>query len=142
MTTFDTATASDLLAAVFAPWIQDLGITIERVGDTEAVLRMPFSDKLTRDNGVVCGQALMALADTAMVFAISAASGGYRPMTTVDQTSHFLRPIAGSDTLATAEVVRLGRTMAFGRVTLAADGDPRPAMTAQTAYAILGEPQK
>ncbi|MEW5421305.1 PaaI family thioesterase [Amorphus sp. 3PC139-8] len=142
MTTFDAATASDLLSAVFAPWIQDLNIAIERIGDTEAVLRMPFSDTLTRDNGVVCGQALMALADTAMVFAISAASGGYRPMTTVDQTSHFLRPVAGADMLATAEVVRLGRTMAFGRVTLAAAGDPRPAMTAQTAYAILGEPGK
>jgi len=142
MSTFDTGAATDLLATVFAPWIQDLGLTIERLGATDAVLRMPFSDRLTRDNGVVCGQALMALADTAMVFAVSAASGGYRPMTTVDQTTHFLRPVAGRDTLATAEVIRLGRTMAFGRITLSAHGDDRPAVTVQTAYALLGEPAK
>jgi acyl-coenzyme A thioesterase PaaI-like protein len=79
----------------------------------------------------------MSLADTAMVFAVSAAAKGYRPMTTVDQTTHFLRPIAGRDALATAEVVRLGRAMAFGRVTIVADGDPRAAVTVQTAYALL-----
>lgn len=139
MTTFDAVAASDLLRTVFAPWIQDLSLTIERIGEADAVLRMPFSDRLTRDNGVACGQALMALADTAMVFAVSAASNAYRPMTTVDQTTHFLRPVAAADTLAHAEVIRLGRTMAFGRITLFADGDARPAVTVQTAYALLGD---
>ena len=80
----------------------------------------------------------MSLADTAMVFAISAASGGYRPMTTVDQTVHFLRPIARTDALAEARVLRLGRGMAFGQVAIAAEGDARPAAAAQMAYALLG----
>ncbi|MDQ0316675.1 PaaI family thioesterase [Amorphus orientalis] len=142
MTTFDHASASDLLRTVFAPWIQALRLSVEEVHSGGATLRMPFSDDLTRDNGVVCGQALMALADTAMVCAVSAASNRYLPMTTVDQTTHFLRPIAGRDTLAEAEVVRLGRTMAFGHIRLFADGDDRPAATVQTAYALLGEPQK
>ena len=35
----------------------------------------------------------MALADTAMVIAILAANRGYRPMTTVDQTTHFMRAV-------------------------------------------------
>ena len=60
----------------------------------------------------------MALADTAMVIAILAANRGYRPMTTVDQTTHFMRAVTQSDVLADARVVRLGRTMSFGRVTL------------------------
>ena len=142
MSTFDTAAATDLLRTVFAPWIQDLDLTIERIGESDAVLRMPFSDRLTRDNGVVCGQALMALADTAMVFAVTAASKAYRPMTTIDQTTQFLRPVFGDATIATAEVVRLGRSMAFGRITLSAEGDGRPAVSVQTAYALLGEPGK
>ncbi len=33
----------------------------------------------------------MAFADTAMVLANLAANKGYRPMTTVDQTTHFMR---------------------------------------------------
>ena len=73
------------------------------------MLRLPFSAKLCRDGGVVCPQALMALADTAMVFACAAAWNGYRPMSAVDQTMHFLRPV-NFDVLADARIVRIGRT--------------------------------
>ena len=79
---------------------------------------MPFSERLCRNGGIVCGQALMAFADTAMVIANLAANRAYRPMTTVDQTTHFMRAVTNSDVLADARVVRLGRTMSFGRVTL------------------------
>ena len=79
---------------------------------------MPFSERLCRNGGIVCGQALMSFADTAMVLANLAANRGYRPMTTVDQTTHFMRAVMSSDVLADARVVRLGRTMSFGRVTL------------------------
>ena len=44
-----------------------------------AILRMPFSERLCRNGGMVCGQALMAFADTAMVIANLAANRGYRP---------------------------------------------------------------
>jgi uncharacterized protein (TIGR00369 family) len=134
---FDREAAERLLREVFAGWVQDLGLGIERIGADEAVLRLPFSPRLCRDNGAVCGQALMSLADTAMVFAVSAAAGAYRPMTTVDQTVHFLRPVAKADALAHARVLRLGRTMAFGQVAITAKGDARPAALAQTAYALL-----
>jgi uncharacterized protein (TIGR00369 family) len=136
---FDQAAAEGMLTGVFAPWIQDLGLSIESLGAEGAVLRMRFSERLCRDNGVICGQALMSLADTAMVFAVSSAGGAYRPMTTVDQTMHFLRPAASADVLADARVIRLGRTMAFGSVTLTTDGDTRPVAMAQLAYALLPE---
>ena len=139
MTTFDTASAAALLATVFAPWVQDLDLSVERIEADSAVLRMPFSDRLCRDNGVVCGQAMMSLADTAMVFAVSTAAGGYLPMTTVDQTMHFLRPAMRVNLRADARVVRLGRTMAYGSVTIHATGDTRPIAMAQTAYALLRE---
>ena len=139
MTTFDRATAEQMITGVFAPWVQDLNLSIESLDEDGAVLRMRFSDRLCRDNGVICGQALMSLADTAMVFAVSSAAGAYRPMTTVDQTMHFLRPAAKADVLAEAKVIRLGRSMAFGSVTLTAEGDPRPVAMAQLAYALLSE---
>jgi uncharacterized protein (TIGR00369 family) len=136
---FDRATAERMLTDVFAPWVQDLNLSVASLDKEGAVLRMRFSEKLCRDNGVICGQALMSLADTAMVFAVSSAGGAYRPMTTVDQTMHFLRPAANADVLADAKIVRLGRTMAFGSVTLTADGDTRPVAMAQLAYALLPE---
>jgi acyl-coenzyme A thioesterase PaaI-like protein len=79
----------------------------------------------------------MSLADTAMVFAVSAASGGYRPMTTVDQTTHFMRPAANSDVLADARIVRIGKSMAFGQVMLTGVFDPKPVAMVSTAYALM-----
>jgi uncharacterized protein (TIGR00369 family) len=140
--------ARRVLGDVFAPWVQDLGLSIERLDTSPpagaapdwqpgATLRMAFSERLCRSGGIVCGQALMALADTAMVIAILAANRGFRPMTTVDQTTHFLKAVASSDVLAEARVVRLGRTMSFGRVTLLAASDFKPVAMVSSAFAML-----
>ena len=139
MPTFDKNAAAELLGTVFAAWVQALDLSIETIGQSGATLRMRFSEKLCRDNGVVCGQAMMALADTAMVFAVSAAAGEYLAMTTVDQTIHFLRPAVRSDLIAEARVIRLGRTMAYGSIAISTENDPRPVAMAQTAYALMRE---
>ena len=145
---FDIEEARRVLGDVFAPWVLDLGLSVERVecapppgaaADWQpgAILRMVFSERLCRKDGIVCGQALMALADTSMVFAILAANRGYRPMTTVDQTTHFMRAVTSSDVLAEARVVRLGRTMSFGRVTLFGATDTKPVAIVSSAFAML-----
>jgi uncharacterized protein (TIGR00369 family) len=140
---FDLAAAQQLLTGVFAPWVQDLQLSIEAIhppgteGGAGAVLRMKFSERLCREGGVICGQALMSLADTAMVFAVASASGGYRPMTTVDQTSHFLKPASNADVLADARIVRMGRSMAFGQVMLTPAFDTKPVAMVSSAYALM-----
>ena len=140
---FDLGTARKLLTDVFAPWVQDLQLSIERIdqphdsGGAGAVLRMAFSDRLCREGGVICGQALMSLADTAMVFAVSSASGRYRPMTTVDQTTHFLKPAANADVLADARIIRIGKSMAFGQVILSSAADNKPVAMVSSAYALM-----
>jgi uncharacterized protein (TIGR00369 family) len=144
---FGIAEARRVLDDVFAPWVKDLDLSVEtfdfepptdaRDWQPGAVLRMPFSEKLCRNGGMVCGQALMAFADTAMVIANLAANHGYRPMTTVDQTTHFMRAVMSSDVLADARVVRLGRTMSFGRVTLLSAADKKPVAMVSSAFAML-----
>ena len=144
---FGIAEAKRVLGEVFAPWVQDLNLSIEgfdfappaNAADWQpgAILRMPFSERLCRNGGIVCGQALMAFADTSMVIANLAANKGYRPMTTVDQTTHFMRAVTASDVLADARVVRLGRTMSFGRVTLLGATDNKPVAMVSSAFAML-----
>jgi uncharacterized protein (TIGR00369 family) len=145
---FGLEEARRVLREVFAPWVQDLGLSVVSIecepppGATAdwqpgAMLRMAFSERLCRHGGIVCGQALMALADTAMVIAILAANRGYRPMTTVDQTTHFMRPATRSDVLADARVVRLGRTMGFGRITLSSSADNKPVAMVSSAFAMM-----
>jgi uncharacterized protein (TIGR00369 family) len=143
---FGIAEARRLLGEVFAPWVMDLDLAIERFDAVPpddgadwqpgAILRLPFSERLCRNGGTVSGQALMAFADTAMVIANLAANRRYRPMTTVDQTTHFMRA-AASDVLADARVVRLGRTMSFGRVTLLSATDNKPVAMVSSAFAML-----
>ena len=145
---FTIEEARRILGDVFAPWVRDLGLSVdgidyERPEDAGsdwqpgALLRMAFSERLCRHGGVICGQALMALADTAMVIAMVAANRGYRPMTTVDQTTHFMRAVASSDVRADARVVRLGRTMSFGRVTLLSATDNKQVAMVSSAFAML-----
>ena len=145
---FGISDAQRVLGEVFAPWVQDLNLSIEGFDFTPppggsadwqpgAILRMPFSERLCRTGGVVCGQALMAFADTAMVLANLAANRSFRPMTTVDQTTHFMRPVSASDVLADARVVRLGRTMSFGRIMLSSATDNKPVAMVSSAFAML-----
>lgn len=122
----------------FAPWVLDLGLTVEEFGDRHATLRLPWSDRLAREGGGMSGQALMAAADTTTVLAISAAKGGFGPMTTVQQSTTFQRPILGKDVMVTARITKLGRTLAFVDITMTADGEDAPAAQATTVYAILG----
>jgi len=140
---FDLAAAQQLLTDVFAAWVQDLQLSVEALhppgseGGAGATLRMKFSERICREGGVICGQALMSLADTAMVFAVASASGRYRPMTTVDQTTHFLKPASNADVLADARILRVGRTMAFGQVMLTSAFDVKPVAMVSTAYALM-----
>jgi acyl-coenzyme A thioesterase PaaI-like protein len=143
---FGVEAAERLLAEVFAPWVQDLNPLVEAIEAGRpvgapadwlpgALVRLPFSAKLCR-GGVVCPQALMGFADIAMTLACAAAWNAYRPMSVVDQTMHFLRPV-NFDVLADARIVRSGRTTSFGRVMLSSAVDRRPIGMVSSAYALL-----
>jgi len=133
---FTAAQGNEVLAANFAPWVLDLGLVVEEVGADFAVLRLPWSDKLAREGGALSGQALMAAADTATVIAISSARGGFGPMTTVQLSCSFQRPVVGADVSLTARLTKLGRSMAFATIDCVASG--AVVGHATTVYAILG----
>jgi uncharacterized protein (TIGR00369 family) len=135
------------MTEIFPQWVQDLALLVESVETARppgalpdwqpgATVRLPYSKRLCSDGAVICTQALMALADTAMVLACSAAWNGYRPMTSIDQTTHFLRPVA-FDVIADARVVRIGLNTSFGRVMLLNAADRRPIGMVASAYGML-----
>ena len=138
MTTLSLAAANAVLGENFAPWVLVLGIEAEATGPQSATLRIPFSDQLCRVGGIMCGQALLTGADTAMVIALAAASGGLKPCTTVDLTINYMRPITRADALLEAKVMRLGKTLAFCTCEISEDGSAKPAAFATGTYAILG----
>ena len=138
MTSLPTAQADAILAENFAPWVLALGIRAEATGAGSATLRIPFSDQLCRVGGIMCGQALLTGADTAMVIALAAASGGFKPCTTVDLTINYMRPITRADALLEAKVMRLGKTLAFCTCEVREAGGGKTAAFSTGTYAILG----
>lgn len=125
------------LADLFAPWVQALGLQVESVGSSEVTLRLPHSEQLSRVGGMLCGQAMMAAADTAMVLALIRHFGEFRPCTTVQLSSSFLKPLSGQDALVQARVLRAGKSTAFGDIELRGAEDGKPVLRASTVYALL-----
>jgi uncharacterized protein (TIGR00369 family) len=136
---FDVAAANALLAHAFAPWVRASGITAEGVTTDTVTMRIPFSDDLCRMGGIMSGQALVAGADTAMAIAIAAAMGGMKkPITTVDLTINYMRPITKADAVLVAKVIRLGRTLAFCTTDIREAGSDKPSAFSTGTFAILG----
>ncbi|MEN9888971.1 MAG: hypothetical protein RL559_1008 [Pseudomonadota bacterium] len=130
-------TLQQALADLFAPWVQDLGLRVQSFSAGEVTLRLPHSERLARVGGMLCGQAMMAAADTAMVLALIQHFGAFRPCTTVQLSSTFLKPLSKQDALVTARVLRAGKSMAFGEIDLRGADDGKSAFRASTTYALL-----
>lgn len=138
MSKLSVSAADAILAENFAPWVLATGVRAEATGADGATLRIPFSEQLCRIGGILCGQALLTGADTAMVIALAATSGGFKPCTTVDLTINYMRPITKADALLEAKVMRLGRTLAFCTCEVREAGSDKPAAFSTGTYAILG----
>ena len=137
---WDEAQAQALLGEVFAPWIQQLSLRVEEVGDAEVRFTLPGNSDLSRGGGegggVVCGQAVAAAADTGSVVTLAALNGAFRPCTTVDLTTHFMRPLPEGDVEVTITALSNGRRMATTRAEFRAPGG-KIAATATCAFAFL-----
>jgi uncharacterized protein (TIGR00369 family) len=105
---------------VFASWVRELDLEVRATRDDGVTLALPVRPRHVHAGGVMCGQTLMAAADTALVLAISHTLGGFRPQTTVQLQTSFLRPV-GKDVAEVevqARILKSGRSLVFGEVTL------------------------
>jgi uncharacterized protein (TIGR00369 family) len=125
------------LSDYFAPWVQALALRVHSHELGQVTLHLPVTEQLVRTGGMLCGQALMAAADSAMVLALMAQFGEFRPCTTVQMSSSFLKPLSGQDALVRAQVLRAGKSLAFGEIDVAGAQDGKTVFRASTTYALL-----
>lgn len=96
----------------------------ETLGPSEAVARWAFDADQNRPGGLISGPVQFGLADVAFWFATFTLLG-LAPMAVTSELSiRFLRPAAGGDLLARAEILRRGRSGMVGDVRLWVDGVP------------------
>ncbi len=130
---------TEALATLFAPWVTELNLQVLQASPGQVQLALPVAPRHVHGGGVVCGQSLMAAADTAMVLAVMTRLGSFKPMTTVQLQTSFLRAVpggAGGAVGLTARVLRMGRNLVFGEVHLHSPDGALAAHTT-TTYALL-----
>jgi len=134
----DPQTLQAAFAPVAADYVKRLDLRVSAVRPGEIDVVLPVAAELVHGGGVVCGQAIMAAVDTAMVLAMIADLGEFRPMTTVQLQTSFLRPIPGEtrEVLLTARILRRGKSLAFGEIAVRTP-DGKLAAQATTTYALL-----
>lgn len=134
----DAASLQATLDELAADYTKRLGLRVETVSPGEVTLTLPVTPELVHRGGVLCGQAILAAADTAMLLAMIAQLGEFRPMTTVQLQTSFVRPV-GKDAVevkVVARVLRFGKALSYGDVAFqTADG--KLAAHATTTYALL-----
>lgn len=137
---FGRMSVSDLLALrdkSFAPMILQLGIEPVEVTETGASFEIPASDHVIRTGGIVCGQAVAAIADTVGVMTLFAHNDQPRIMTTVDMTTHFMRPLSEGLLEAEAIILSNGKRMATVRIDIRQAGGEKTAGTTTCGYVYV-----
>lgn len=132
----DKDIANGWIAEHFAEWVRALEPQVETMACTGAVLSMPVTEAIARPGGFVSGQALAALADTAMVIACGGFFRRFTPVATTNLDLQFLRPARGERISCTATVVRGGKSLVFTRAVLTEEPSGKEVATATATFAV------
>ena len=121
-----------------ADCVKRLGLRVDSIEPGQVTLSLPVTADIVHAGGVVCGQAILAAADTAMLVAMIAQLGEFRPMTTVQLQASFVRPVPkdAAQIAVVARVLRHGKSLSYGDVEFTTD-DGKLAAHATTTYALL-----
>jgi len=84
----------------------------------------------------ISGPTMMALADFAMYVAVLATIGPVPLALTINLNINFLRKAAPRDLVAEARLLKLGKRLAMGEVTICSDGEAEPVAHVTSTYSI------
>ena len=127
--------AQDILDTMFAPWVLALQPRVTSIDAEQCTLTIPITADIARAGGIVSGQVMATLADTAMVLACMGHAGAMIPVSTVTLDTQFLRPGSGDSITARAEVMRAGKGTIFTRCTLTAHPSGKDIALATATFA-------
>jgi uncharacterized protein (TIGR00369 family) len=112
------------------------GLAIEAVWERGCRVRQAFRQRSVRPGGTISGPTMMALADFAMYVAVLVAIGPVPLAVTINLNINFLRKAAPRDLLAEARLLKLGKRLATGEVTIRSQGETEPVAHVTSTYSI------
>lgn len=109
---------------------------LEAVGPLSARMRLDPHESLLRPGGTISGPAMMALADYALYAAILAQIGPVALAVTTSLSFNFLRMPGRAGLVAQCRLMKLGRRLAVGEVSITAVGTEDLVCHATGTYSI------
>lgn len=112
------------------------GLSIDAVWHGGGRVRQTFKPAMLRPGGTISGPTMMALADVTMYVALLATIGWVPLAVTTQLNVNFLRKPQPGDLIAEARLLKTGRRLAVGEVTIRSDGQDDIVAHATSTYAI------
>jgi len=109
---------------------------VEHVEENAAQVRLRYHHRHLRPGGTISGPSLMSLADTAMYIALLAMIGPVALAVTTNLNINFLRKPAPADVIGYAKLLKLGKRLAVGEVTMCTENESEPVAHATVTYSI------
>jgi acyl-coenzyme A thioesterase PaaI-like protein len=115
----------------------DSPCTVDDISPKAAVVRYKVDTNSLRPGGTVSGPVLMTTADLGLYAAILGEIGIVPLAVTTNLNINFLgKPRAGKDIIGVCTLIKVGRLLIIGEVSLYSEGDDRPVAHAVGTYAI------
>lgn len=112
---------------------------VELVDEMFARVRLRYDPRHLRPGGTISGPSLMMLSDTAMYLALLGMIGPVALAVTTNLNINFLRKPEQADVIAECKLLKLGKRLAVGEVTMFTDGVGEPVAHATVTYSIPPE---
>ncbi len=109
---------------------------VEEVAPLRAVLRMDYHESQIRPGGTISGPAMMTLADLALYVAILASIGPVGLAVTTNLNINFLRKPEPRPMLGECRLLKLGKRLAVGEVSMRSEGSDDIAAHVTGTYSI------
>jgi uncharacterized protein (TIGR00369 family) len=131
------AATKDDITRFFASEFPTSRCIVDAVGDSGATITYPVGAEDLRPGGTVAGPVLMAVADIALYVAILGEIGIVPLAVTTSLNINFLRkPEAGKNIVAVCKLIKVGRALAVGEVSLYSAGSDALVAHAVGTYSI------
>jgi len=126
-----------LLSAEFPQaFFPGCGLSLEKVEYGDVRIRRAYHEDHLRPGGTISGPTMMELADFAMYVAVFSAIGAQPLAVTTNLNINFLRKPAQADLIADARLMKVGKRLAVGEVTLYSVGSNEPVAHVTSTYSI------
>ncbi len=105
------------------PFAEMLGLEVDYFQADHVRLRAVYSERFLRPGGTIAGPVMMGLADAALYALVLSRVGPVELAVTTHLSINFLRKPAPGDVIADARMLKLGKRLAVGEVSLFSAAD-------------------